>query len=141
MTKTFPSGLLQRKKNNLKATVAMTAALTLMSQNFAWAVCADGTQFPPGGFVVGTSPQVLTASNWSPGVFTAPAQGIFVPDLSVTENNAGVIPTNGGHNWVFDQGSTLCKVQDVGSAAGVTAWAIPPNTSTDCVVLPIVKNG
>jgi hypothetical protein len=116
MTKTFTSGTLQQKTNAFKRTVAMTAVLTLMGQNFAWATCADGTQFPAGGYVIGQQPQVATANNWSPGVFTAPAQGIFVPDMSVSENNDPLQPpTNGGHNWVFDQGSTLCRVTDVGT--------------------------
>src|ERR1700753_3032688 len=115
MTKTFPTGILQRKKSTLKATVAMTAAMTLMGQNFAWAVCSDGTTFPTNGYQIGTAP-VVQADNWSSGVFTAPAQGIFIPDVSVNENNDPSKPlTFGGHNWIFDQGSTLCKVADTGT--------------------------
>jgi hypothetical protein len=52
--------------------------------------------------------------------------------------------TGGGHNWVFDQGSTLCKETDVGRdpKTGLsTGWQIPPNTATDCIVLPVVRNG
>ena len=53
--------------------------------------------------------------------------------------------TGGGHNWVFDQGSTLCKVTDIGPAEPKTGlasgWEIPPNTPTDCVILPVITNG
>ena len=43
---------------------------------------------------------------------------------------------------MFDQGSTLCKETDVGPGTGVaTSWNIPPNTATDCVILPIIKAG
>jgi len=31
--------------------VAAATACTFHCQNFAWAVCADGTTFPPNGFV------------------------------------------------------------------------------------------
>ena len=93
------------------------------------------------------SPQVLQADNWSSGVFTAPAESIFIPDVSVNEANNPANPsTFGGHNWVFDQGSTLCKVTDIGgntkkTATTTLAWSIPPNTSTQCIVLPVIKNG
>ena len=43
---------------------------------------------------------------------------------------------------MFDQGSTLCKVTDIGPGTGVaTGWEIPPNNVTDCVILPIITNG
>jgi hypothetical protein len=43
---------------------------------------------------------------------------------------------------VFDQGSTLCKETDVGAGGALsTGWTIPPNTATDCVLLPIIKGG
>jgi hypothetical protein len=143
MTKTFPSGILQAKKNAYTRTVALAAIVTLLGQNFAWAVCSNGQQLPAGGFVVGRDAVVSTAANWSPNVFTGTAGSIFVPDLSVNEQNSAAAPlTNGGHNWVFDQGSTLCKETDVGTANGpTTGWSIPPNTATDCVVLPIIKGG
>ena len=31
--------------------VATATAFTFLCQNFAWAVCADGSTFPAGGFV------------------------------------------------------------------------------------------
>ena len=65
------------------------------------------------------------------------------PRLSVNEHNDPAQPlTAGGHNWVFDQGSTLCKETDTGpSGAVATGWAIPPNSSTNCVLLPIISSG
>ena len=114
--------------------VATAAAFTFLCQNFAWAVCADGSTFPPGGFVFPQPPTV----NWSPGLFTGTAGSIFVPDNSVFEHNNPAEPvTGGGHNWVFDQGSTLCKEIDVGPAGGTpTGWTIPPFDLTDCIILP-----
>jgi hypothetical protein len=113
---------------------AATTAFVFLGQNFAWAVCADGSTFPPGGFVF---PQPPTA-NWSPGLFTAPSGSIFVPDDSVFEHNNPVEPvTGGGHSWVFDQGSALCKAIDVGPAGGTpTGWNVPSLVVSDCVVLP-----
>ena len=121
-----------------RALLATTAALAL-GQNAAWATCLDGTTFPPGGYQIGVAP-VAVAANWSPNVFTATEGSVFVPDSSTADQTTGA-PTGGGHNWAFDQGSTLCKVGDAGSVAGTTAWILPPNTSTDCIVLPIIKNG
>jgi hypothetical protein len=144
MAQTFPSGILQAKKNRFMRTVALTAVVTLVGQNFAWAVCSDGISTVPGtgGWSVNS---VSPAGNWSPNVFTAPAQSVFVPDNSVNENNDTSQPyTNGGHNWVFDQGSTLCKETDVASRGMSTTtggWAIPANTPTECIVLPVIKNG
>ena len=125
-----------------RALLATTAALSLGAQN-AMAICSDGSTIPNDGFLVGRDPQVLTAANWSANVFTAPAGSIFVPDTSVNELNDPTKPlTGGGHNWVFDQGSTLCKETDVGAGGAVaTGWTIPPNTATDCVLLPIIKGG
>jgi hypothetical protein len=125
-----------------RALLATTAALSLGAQN-AGAVCSDGTTMPNDGFVVGRDPQVLTAANWSANVFTAAAGSVFIPDASVNELNDPTKPlTGGGHNWVFDQGSTLCKETDVGSGGAVaTGWTIPPNTATDCVILPVIKGG
>jgi hypothetical protein len=119
--------------------VAAAIAFTFLFQNFAWAVCADGTTFPAGGFVGGQPPAV----NWSPGIFTGTAGSIFVPDNSVFEsNNPGQPSTGGGHNWAFDQGSTTCKETDTGPAGGTpTAWTFPSNTATDCIILPVIRNG
>jgi hypothetical protein len=122
--------------------VAATAtALTFLCQNFAWAVCADGSTFPAGGFVAGQPPVTI----WSPGIFTATAGSIFVPDNSVFEQNDPAQPlTGGGHNWAFDQGSTTCKETDTGPAGGTpTAWAIPPLSTefVDCLLLPVIKSG
>jgi hypothetical protein len=111
-------------------------------QNFAWAVCTDGSNLPAGGYVIGVPP-VQHAANWSPNVFTGTAGSLWVPDTSVNEHNDPTQPlTGGGHNWVFDQGSTLCKVTDTGPAGQTaTGWEIPPNNPTDCVILPIIKAG
>jgi len=121
-----------------RALLATTAALAL-GQNAAWATCLDGTSFPPGGYQIGQAP-VAVAANWSPNVFTSTEGSVFILDSSTADQVTGA-PTGGGHNWAFDQGSTLCKQGDAGSAAGTTAWILPPNTPTDCIVLPIIKNG
>jgi len=116
--------------------IAAASAITLVSQNFAWAVCADGTAFPPGGFVNGQPP----VASWSPGIFTGTAGSIFVPDNSVFENSDPTQPvTGGGHNWAFDQGTTTCKETDTGPGGGTpTAWAIPASNTTTCLLLPVV---
>jgi hypothetical protein len=62
--------------------VATATAFTFLCQNFAWAVCADGTTFPASGYVAGQPP----AANWSPNTFTGTAGSIFVPDNSVFEH-------------------------------------------------------
>ena len=128
----------QRRLHWRRALLATTAALSL-GQSTAWATCLDGTTFPPGGYQIGVAP-VAVAANWSPNVFTATEGSVFIPDISTNDQVTGA-PTGGGHNWAFDQGSTLCKDGDAGSAAGTTAWILPPNTSQDCIVLPIIKNG
>src|SRR5215470_14159857 len=112
--------------------VATATAFTLVCQSCAWAVCADGTTFPTGGFTGGTPP----ATNWSPGVFTGTAGSIFVPDNSVFERKDPAQPlTGGGHNWVFDQGSGFCKAIDTGPPGGTpTGWTTPP---ADCTFLTI----
>jgi hypothetical protein len=122
--------------------LASTAAFALISQNIAWATCVDGTKVPAGGFVIGQK-QLPIAANWSPNVFTGTTGSVFIPDNSVYEHNDPAQPlTGGGHNWVFDQGSTTCKVTDVGAKGRVaTGWSIPPNTPTDCIILPVIKNG
>jgi hypothetical protein len=122
--------------------LASAATLSLGVHDAAWAVCADGSTFPPGGFVVGSA-QVPVASNWSPNVFADPNGSLFIPDTSVNEHNDPAQPlTGGGHNWVFDQGSSLCKVTDSGPGGAVaTGWVLPPDTSPDCIVLPVVSRG
>jgi hypothetical protein len=126
----------------IKRLLASTAALTLLMHDFAWAVCSDGSTLPAAGFVVGVAP-IQSASNWSPNIFTGTTGSLWIPDTSVDEHNDPTQPlTGGGHNWVFDQGSTLCKVADVGAAGALaTSWEIPPNNPTDCVILPVIKNG
>jgi hypothetical protein len=122
--------------------LASTVALSFGFQNIAWAACSDGTSLPSGGYTIGVAP-VQTAANWTPHVFTAAAGSLFIPDSSTNENNDPNGPlTGGGHNWVFDQGSTLCKVNDQGPSGGAaTSWQLPPVTATQCVILPIIKNG
>jgi hypothetical protein len=111
-----------------RAVLASTAALSLGVQNTAWAVCADGSTFPAAGYLVGGA----HVANWSPGIFTGTLGSVFVPDSS----------TATGHNWAFDQGATLCKMGNAGSATAPTGWIMPPTTSpTDCIGLPVVKGG
>src|SRR5215831_15424312 len=120
--------------NRARRVAAIVTAFTFLCQNFAWAVCADGSTFPPGGFTIG-SPAVV---NWSAGTFTGTGGSIFVPDNSVFEHNSPGEPvTEGGHNWAFDQGATLCKAIDIGPAGGTpTGWTLPPFNLADCIILP-----
>jgi len=120
--------------NRARRVAAIVTAFTFLCQNFAWAVCADGSTFPPGGFTIG-SPAVV---NWSAGTFTGTGGSIFVPDNSVFEHNSPGEPvTGGGHNWAFDQGATLCKAIDIGPAGGTpTGWTLPPFNLADCIILP-----
>jgi len=122
--------------------LASAAALSLGMQDAAWAVCSDGSTFPAGGFVAGSTPNPFTAG-WSPGVLADPVGSLFIPDNSVNEHNDPAQPLTGrGHNWVFDQASSLCKETDTGpGGAAPTAWALPPMTTTDCVLLPIIQQG
>jgi len=115
--------------NRARRVLATATAFTFLCQNFAWAVCADGSTFPANGFVFGQPP----TSIWSPGVFFNVAGSTFIPDNSVFEHNDPAQPsTGGGHNWVFDQGSGLCKQTDIGPAGGApTAWTL----STNCIFL------
>ncbi len=158
---------LHRGGGHSRQITALAIATTFLTQNFAWAVCSDGTTFPPGnqGFL-NTTLQTAAPSlaNMSPNIFTATAGSVFIPDNSTFENND---PTNvstvalngsgiaglpvvavGGHNWEFDQGSTTCKATDTASlnpplppvpGQAPAGWSIPPNTTTDCFVLPVVK--
>ncbi len=148
----------------LRRVTAVAIASTFLTQNFAWAVCSDGGTFPAGnqGFVFGQLPPAL--ANMSPNIFTGTAGSVFIPDNSTFENND---PTNvstvalngsgiaglpvaavGGHNWEFDQGSTTCKATSTTSlnppvpvipGQAPAGWQIPPNTTTDCFVLPVAK--
>jgi hypothetical protein len=125
-----------------RAVLASTAAASLLAQNAAWAVCADGSSFPASGYKAG-SPGVTP--NWLPLVLTGTLGSVFVPDSSVHENNDTTKPlTGGGHNWVFDQGATLCKMGDKAPTGTTvaTAWVMPPTTSAaDCISLPLIRGG
>jgi hypothetical protein len=108
--------------------LASTAALSLGMQDAAWAVCADGSTFPAAGYLVGGA----QVANWSPGKFTGTLGSVFVPDTSAAT----------GHNWVFDQGATLCRMINAGLPTGSTGWIIPPTTNLGvCIGLPIIKGG
>jgi hypothetical protein len=122
--------------------LAVAAAAVFGLHSTALAVCADGSTFPAGGYVVGTPP-VPVLQNWTPNTFTATQGSYFIPDTSVNEHNDPNQPlTGGGHNWVFDQGSTLCKVTDLGPAGGVaTSWGLPPVSASDCILLPVISGG
>jgi hypothetical protein len=128
-----------------RAVIAATTALSLLGQNAAWAAvtCTDGSTFPAGGFLVGSANLPGSPNNWTEGVFTGTFGSRFVPDASVNENNDPTQPlTGGGHNWVFDQGSTLCRVNDTGPAGvPATGWNLPPASSANCVLLPVIKSG
>src|SRR5262252_6260819 len=101
----------------VRRVVATATAFTFLCHNFAWAVCADGSTLPAGGFVAGSPPVTI----WSPGL--SGDGSVFVPDISVFEhNNPGEPRTGGGHNWVFDV-NTFCKAIDVGPAGGVL-WPV-----------------
>src|ERR1700745_2650512 len=112
----------------IRRVTAVAIATTFLTQNFAWAVCSDGTTFPAGnqGFVYSALNTVAPhLANMSPDIFTAAAGSVFVPDNATFENNdptnASTVAKNGsgiaglpvaavgGHNWVFDQGFTTCK--------------------------------
>src|SRR5262249_13567553 len=141
----------------IRQVAAMAAATTFLTQNFAWAVCSDGLSFPPGiqGYVNTTLPPSL--ANMSPNIFTGTAGSVWVPDNSTFEGNDPTTGTStialngsgitglpvapvGGHDWVMDQGSTTCKETYTGNpGAAPPGWTIPPNTTTDCFVLPVVK--
>jgi len=125
-----------RSARRIRQIAATTTALTFMLQNLAWATCNNGTTFPATGF----SP--VTGINWSPLTFTGTLGSVWVPDISVNEhNNPGEPLTLGGHDWAFDQGSTTCKETDIGGRGAPTGWSIPPVNSTDCIILPIIRNG
>jgi hypothetical protein len=168
----------------IRRVTAVAIATTFLTQNFALAICSDGTTFPAGnqGFNNVTLGNVAPSlANMSPHVFTGTAGSVFLPDNSTFENNdptnvstvalngSGIVglPTTlasglpiGGHNWNFDQGSTTCKSTSTvttnannpatpGVVGGFTppvipgqaptGWNQPPNTTTDCFVLPVAK--
>src|ERR1700747_1827727 len=102
----------------LRRMTAVAITSTFLTQNFAWAVCSDGTTFPAGnqGFVYSTLSTVAPSlANMSPFIFTGTAGSVFIPDNSSFENNdptnvstvakngsgiAGVpVAAVGGHNW------------------------------------------
>jgi hypothetical protein len=151
----------------IRRVAAVAVASAFLTQNFAWAVCSDGTTFPAGnqGFVYSTLNTVAPSlANMSPFTFTNTTGSVFIPDNSsfehndpanvstVAKNGSGIaglpVAAVGGHNWVFDQGSTTCKATSQGSGNPPLApipgqapagWGIPPNTTTDCFVLPVVR--
>src|SRR5262252_5472779 len=155
-----------RRRARRIASVAI--ATTFLTQNFAWAVCSDGVATVPAavgaGFQVATTynlgpgpwnpaggPTVLNPNNWSPGTYTATANSMWVPDISgggaagvltggCEDNDCTTKPlTGGGHNWTFDQGSTLCKAHYVGIPGGFpTAWANPVVSPTDCIFTDVI---
>jgi hypothetical protein len=158
---------LQHGGRHLRQITTLAIATTFLTQNFAWAVCSDGLGFPAGnqGYVFSTLNTVApTLANMTPNIFTATAGSVFIPDNSTFENND---PTNvstvalngsgiaglpvaavGGHNWNFDQGSTTCKSTSQGAGSpplppipgqAPAGWNQPPNTTTDCFVLPVAK--
>ena len=132
----------RRSADRIRQVTALAVAVTFLGQNYAWAICSDGSTLPADGFVIG-QPPVANANNWSPGVFTGTTGSVWVPDTSVFEHNDPSQPlTGGGHNWVFDQGSTLCKVTDTGPANSLpTGWMIEPNFPNFCVILPVITQG
>jgi hypothetical protein len=108
---------------HLRQITALAIASTFLTQNFAWAVCSDGLPLPNGGYEWALLPPAL--QNMAPHVFTGTAGSVFVPDNSTFEDNDPVngTLTGGGHNWAFDQGSTTCKMTDVGTPGQpATSW-------------------
>src|SRR5215472_6195249 len=87
---------LHRGGRNVRRITALAIATTFLTQNFAWAICSDGTNLPAGnqGFVSGTLQTAAPSlANMTPNVFTNTAGSVFVPDNSSFENND---PTNVG---------------------------------------------
>src|SRR5215471_4450722 len=76
--------------------IATATAFTFLCQNFAWAVCADGTTFPALGYVNGQPP----AANWAFDQGTTTCKEI---DLGLAGTPTGwVIPTaNNGRDCIF----------------------------------------
>jgi hypothetical protein len=144
--------------------VVISALTSIVVQTPAWATCADGSSFPnsPGGYVA------LNQPAFDPGVYTGTLGSVFVPDASVYEGGSTNGSPNGpltgpdnrftvdgmgnpvplyqghGHNWVMDQGSTLCKQIDNGVAGDnpTSSWTIPVTSITSaCIFMPVVKGG
>jgi hypothetical protein len=72
----------------IRRVTAVAIASTFLTQNFAWAICSDGTAFPGGnqGFVEGTLTTIAPSlANMSPNIFTASAGSVFIPDNSSFE--------------------------------------------------------
>ncbi len=132
----------RRIADRIRQVTALAVASTFLSHSYAWAICSDGSTLPEEGFVIG-QPPLVDANNWSPGVFTGTTGSLWIPDSSVFEHNDPSQPlTGGGHNWVFDQGSTLCKMTDTGPANSLpTGWKIEPNSPNFCVILPVIVQG
>src|SRR5262249_8843856 len=161
-------------RRRVRRIASVAIATTFLTQNFAWAVCSDGVGVVPAavgaGFQVGSSyalgpgpwngggttnldstgKTILNPNNWSPGVYTATANSISVPDISggfngvagaqCENNDCSTGPlTGGGHNWTFDQGSTLCKAHYAGPGGGTpTAWINPVVSPTDCIFTDVI---
>src|ERR1700720_2206158 len=152
----------------IRRITAMAVATTFLTQNFALAVCSDGLPMPAGqaGYDMVTLGNIAPSlANMTKNVFTGTAGSVFIPDNSTFENNDPTQPSTvalngsgmtgmpttavGGHNWVFDQGSTTCKegssvTNNPPPAATIpgqapSGWFLPPNTTADCFVLPVVK--
>jgi hypothetical protein len=130
-----------------RALLATAASLSLGLQDVAWASCADGSGLPAGGYVLGRD--FPNPANWSPHIYSGTIESLWIPDTSVNEFNDPSQPvTSGGHNWVFDQGTTLCKATNTGPAGQLpTGWAFPTNLpmswpgTSSCALLPGVSNG
>jgi len=78
----------------IRRVAAVAVASRFLTQNFAWAVCSDGTTFPAGnqGFVSSTlNTGAPHLANMSPLTFTATAGSVFVPDGSSFENNNSAV--------------------------------------------------
>jgi hypothetical protein len=76
----------------IRRVAAVAVASTFLTQNFAWAVCSDGTTFPAGnqGFLLANLETVAPSlANMSPDMFTSTAGSVFVPDNSSFENKLG----------------------------------------------------
>jgi len=79
---------LYRGGSRIRQITTLAIATTFLTQNFAWAVCSDGTSFPAGnqGFVNTTLQTVAPSlANMSPNIFTASAGSVFIPDNSSFE--------------------------------------------------------
>ncbi|HKD31809.1 MAG TPA: hypothetical protein VKC66_38625 [Xanthobacteraceae bacterium] len=155
-------------RRRVRRIASVAIATTFLTQNFAWAVCSDGVATVPAavgaGFQVATTynlgpgpwnpaggATVLNPNNWSPGIYTATANSLFIPDISgggaagvltggCENNDCTTKPlTGGGHNWTFDQGSTLCKAHYEGAPGGApTAWSNPVTSPTDCIFTDVI---